>query len=86
MSPLGFFGRVLLLLVPAFAAWYLLGALLAAPAVWLVSEILPAWLPELVATVYLDGATMTVVSSLGEAGGSRRREAEEALGDGGACQ
>ncbi|MEQ8263387.1 exosortase H-associated membrane protein [Pseudohaliea sp.] len=70
MTPLGFFGRVLLLLVPAFAAWYLLGAVLAAPAVWLVSEILPAWLPALVASVYLDGATMTVVSSLGEAGGS----------------
>jgi hypothetical protein len=70
VTPLGFFGRVLLLLVPAFAAWYLLSSVLTAPAVWLVSEILPAWLPELVASVYLEGATMTVLSSLGEANGS----------------
>ncbi|MHA7815184.1 MAG: exosortase H-associated membrane protein [Pseudohaliea sp.] len=70
MTPLRFFGRVLLLMVPAFAAWYLLGAVLAAPAVWLAAEILPAWLPELVDTVYLEGTTMTVVSTLGEAGGA----------------
>ncbi|KGE03627.1 exosortase H-associated membrane protein [Pseudohaliea rubra] len=70
MTPLAFFGRVLLLMVPAFIVWYLLGSVLAAPAVWVVSELLPAWLPELVDTVYLEGTTMTVVSSLGEVGGA----------------
>lgn len=70
MTPLSFFGRVLLLMVPAFVAWYLLSSVLAAPAVWLTSELLPAWLPELVDTVYLEGASMTVVSTLGEAGGA----------------
>jgi hypothetical protein len=70
MTPLSFFGRVLLLMVPAFVAWYLLGSVLAAPAVWLAAEILPAWLPELIDTVYLEGTTMTVVSTLGEAGGA----------------
>ncbi|HKK23324.1 MAG TPA: exosortase H-associated membrane protein [Pseudohaliea sp.] len=70
MTPLGFFGRVLLLMVPAFVVWYLLGSLLAAPAVWFVSELLPAWLPGLVDSVYLKGASMTVVSSLGELDGT----------------
>ena len=70
MTPLSFFGRVLLLMVPAFVVWYLLGSLLAAPPVWFVSELLPAWLPGLVDSVYLEGASMTVVSSLGELGGS----------------
>ena len=68
-TPLAFFARVLLLLPVTFFGWYLLASAFAAPGVWVASALLPAWLPGLIDDVYLDGATMTVISTLGERGG-----------------
>lgn len=68
-TPLRFFGLVLLLLPATFTAWYALAGVFAAPGVWIVAEVLPVWLPGLVEEVYLDGAAMTVVSTLGERAG-----------------
>jgi len=68
-TPARFFGLVLLLLPVTFVAWYALGSLLAAPAVWLSSLVLSNWFPELIASVTLENTQMMVMSTLGEVDG-----------------
>ena len=68
-TPARFFGLVLLLLPVTFVAWYALGSLLAAPAVWLSSLVLGNWFPELIDSVTLDNTQMMVMSTLGEVDG-----------------
>lgn len=67
--PARFFGIVLLLLPVTFVAWYALGSVLAAPAVWLSSLILVNWFPEMIDTVYLQETQMMVMTTLGEVDG-----------------
>ncbi|MEQ8516432.1 MAG: exosortase H-associated membrane protein [Chromatocurvus sp.] len=69
-TPARFFGLVLLLMPVTFVAWYALGSLLAAPAVWLSSLILEPWLPELIDSVTLQDTRMMVMATLGEVNGS----------------
>lgn len=76
-TPARFFGLVLLLMPVTFVAWYALGSLLAAPAVWLSSLILGHWFPELIASVTLQDTQMMVMATLGEVDG-RLLPAEEA--------
>ncbi|MFN2327718.1 MAG: exosortase H-associated membrane protein [Chromatocurvus sp.] len=76
-TPARFFGLVLLLMPVTFVAWYALGSLLAAPAVWLSSIVLGSWFPELIASVTLQDTQMMVMATLGEVDG-RLLPAEEA--------
>ncbi|MFN2288770.1 MAG: exosortase H-associated membrane protein [Chromatocurvus sp.] len=76
-TPARFFGLVLLLIPVTFVAWYALGSLLAAPAVWLSSLVLENWFPELIASVTLQDTRMMVMATLGEVNG-RFLPAEEA--------
>lgn len=68
-TPARFFGLVLLLMPVTFVAWYALGSLLAAPAVWLSSLLLENWFPELIASVTLQDTRMMVMATLGEVDG-----------------
>ena len=68
-TPARFFGLVLLLIPVTFVAWYALGSLLAAPAVWLSSLVLENWFPELIASVTLQDTQMMVMATLGEVNG-----------------
>lgn len=68
-TPARFFGLVLLLMPVTFVAWYALGSLLAAPAVWLSSIVLGSWFPELIASVTLKDTQMMVMATLGEVDG-----------------
>ncbi|TCO75744.1 exosortase H-associated membrane protein [Chromatocurvus halotolerans] len=68
-TPARFFGLVLLLMPVTFVAWYALGSLLAAPAVWLSSIVLGNWFPELIASVTLQDTQMMVMATLGEVDG-----------------
>lgn len=68
-TPARFFGLVLLLMPVTFVAWYALGSLLAAPAVWLSSIVLGSWFPELIASVTLQDTQMMVMATLGEVDG-----------------
>lgn len=61
-----FIGLVILLMIPCFALWYALGALPAAPAVWLVQLGMPWALPEVIETVTLDQNKLVVFSRFGE--------------------
>jgi len=61
-----FFGLVLLLLIPCFVVWMTISPWLASPAVWLCDLLLTNWLPEVVATVQLDGAKALVMTNYGE--------------------
>lgn len=76
-TPARFFALVLLLMPVTFVAWYALGSLLAAPAVWLSSLILGNWFPELIASVTLQDTQMMVMATLGEVDG-QLMPAEEA--------
>ncbi len=76
-TPARFFGLVLLLMPVTFVAWYALGSLVAAPAVWLSSVVLDTWFPELIASVTLNDTQMMVMATLGEVDG-RFLPAEEA--------
>lgn len=76
-TPARFFGLVLLLMPVTFVAWYALGSMLAAPAVWLSSLILENWFPELIASVTLEDTRMMVMATLGEVDG-RIMPAEDA--------
>ena len=62
----GFLLRVVLLLPAAFLAWHALAGPLVAPALWGAGELLTLWLPDLVAGVRQDGATMLLASRYGE--------------------
>ena len=75
-TPARFFGLVLLLLPVTFVAWYALGSLLAAPAVWLSSLVLSNWFPELIDTVTLNNTQMMVMATLGEVDGKIMPAAE----------
>lgn len=68
-TPTRFFGLVLLLMPVAFIAWFALGSLLAAPAVWISSLVLGYWFPELIASVTLQDTQMMVMATLGEIDG-----------------
>jgi len=65
-----FIGLVILLMIPCFALWYALGALPAAPAVWLVQLGLPWALPDIIQTVTVDQNKLMVFSQFGESDGS----------------
>jgi hypothetical protein len=68
-TPARFFGLVLLLMPVTFVAWYALGSLLAAPAVWIASLLLTGGFGELVASVSLNDTQMMVLATLGEVDG-----------------
>lgn len=68
-TPARFFGLVLLLMPVTFVAWYALGSLLAAPAVWLSSVVLENGFSELIASVTLKDTQMMVMATLGEVDG-----------------
>ena len=61
---------VIALLPICFVTWWYFGALLTAPAVWLVNAVLTAWVPEVVQSVSLEGTTMTVLTLFGENNGA----------------
>lgn len=63
-----FIGLVILLMVPCFALWYALGALTAAPAVWLAQIALPWAFPAIIESVVLDQNKLMVFSQFGEIG------------------
>ncbi len=63
-----FIGLVILLMVPCFALWYALGALTAAPAVWLAQVALPWAFPAIIESVVLDQNKLMVFSQFGEIG------------------
>ncbi len=63
-----FIGLVILLMVPCFALWYALGALTAAPAVWLAQLTLPWAFPDIIESVVLDQNKLVVFSQFGEVG------------------
>lgn len=65
-----FIGLVILLMIPCFALWYALGALPAAPAVWLAQLSLPWAMPELIERVTLDQNKLVVFSQFGESDGA----------------
>ncbi|MDO8861851.1 exosortase H-associated membrane protein [Haliea sp. E1-2-M8] len=65
-----FIGLVVLLMIPCFALWYALGALPAAPAVWLAQFSMPWAMPEIFAKVTLDQNKLMVFSQFGERNGA----------------
>jgi hypothetical protein len=65
-----FIGLVILLMIPCFALWYGLGALPAAPAVWLTQLALPWAAPEVIHSITLDQNQLMVFSSFGERDGN----------------
>lgn len=65
-----FIGLVILLMIPCFGLWYGLGALPAAPAIWLTQAGLPWAAPEIIHSVTLDQNQMMVFSRFGERDGS----------------
>lgn len=65
-----FIGLVILLMIPCFALWYALGALPAAPAVWLAQLGLPWALPDIIQAVTVDQNQLVVFSQFGESDGA----------------
>lgn len=70
MNLYGFIGLVILLMIPCFALWYALGAVPAAPAVWLVQLGLPWALPDIIQAVTVDQNQLMVFSQFGESDGT----------------
>ncbi len=65
-----FIGLVILLMIPCFALWYGLGALPAAPAIWLTQAALPWATPDIIHSVTLEQNELMVFSRFGERDGS----------------
>ena len=65
-----FIGLVILLMIPCFALWYGLGALPAAPAIWLTQLALPWAAPDIIHSVTLDQHPLMVFSRFGERDGA----------------
>ncbi|MFK8047586.1 MAG: exosortase H-associated membrane protein [Halioglobus sp.] len=61
-----FLGLVLLLLIPSFFVWMLIDSWLAWPAVWLSDVVFRFWMPDVVATIQLQGSNALVMTHFGE--------------------
>ena len=69
MTPLGFFGRALCLLVPCFALWHYLAHFIAAPGTWLTAKILMLWLPDYISSLSFENGVVTVITTYGDMNG-----------------
>ncbi|MEQ9462941.1 MAG: exosortase H-associated membrane protein [Haliea sp.] len=64
-----FIGLVILLMIPCFGLWYGLGALPAAPAIWLTQLSMPWAAPDIIHSISLDQNQLMVFSRFGERDG-----------------
>ena len=73
---------VFALLIPCFALWTALSAMVAVPAIGLVHTVLTHWLPDVVDGFYLQGAEGLLMTQFGESNGGLvpLQEAEYRLG------